>query len=170
MTPSLQGWLPQLLAWQEFGNNGPGAGAEAADAVAMVIVLLFYGVMFLVAIAMMALIFYVLYSSLARIPAQYREMEPGQVFLLLIPCFNLYWNFEVYRKVPRSFRNYFNSIGRQDVGDCGEQLGLWASILLACGLIPCVGAITASVGGVMVLVLLIKFWGYRNQIPENKLV
>ena len=38
-------------------------------------------------------------------------MEPAMVFLLLIPCFGLVWNFFLYPRLSRSFQKYFQSVG-----------------------------------------------------------
>jgi hypothetical protein len=162
-------WMSPLLAWQGGGGGPDDAAAAAAGAGMMIVVLIFYALLFAVTIALLVLVYYVLYTSLARIPPQFRQMEPGQVFLLLIPFFNLYWLFVVYQKIPQSFRGYFNAIGRYDVGDCGEQMGLWFAILAVCSAIPCVNCITGPIAGVMNIMLLAKFWTLRNQIPESKL-
>jgi hypothetical protein len=165
MTPSILA-LPSLLAWQFDDFGAPAAQQPSAAETVISLLILFIGLAVIIAVGV--LVYFVLYSSLARVPQQFRHMEPGQVFLLLIPCFNIYWNFEVFMKIPRSFRAYFNSIGRYDVGDCGEELGKWAAICMACGLIPCLGALIAPIGSILVLVLLVKFWGYRNQIPQGQ--
>ena len=157
--------MSPLLAWQEFNGNGATDGSAAAGAAMLIIVV---ALLLAAAIAMAVLVYYVLYSSVARIPPQFRLIEPGQVFLLLIPIFNFYWLFVVNTKIPQSFRRYFASIGRHDVGDCGEQLGLWSATLTIVSLIPCVNFITGPIASIMAIVVLIKFWSLRNQIPASK--
>lgn len=157
--------IPPLLAWQEFSGNGAPDGSAAAGVAMLIFVV---GLFLAATIAMAVLVYYVLYSSVARIPPQFRLIEPGHVFLLLIPFFQFYWLFVVNTKIPQSFRQYFASIGRHDVGDCGEQLGLWSAILTVVSIIPCVNVITGPIASVMAIVLLIKFWGLRNQIPASK--
>lgn len=168
MSPLAIVGMPPLLAWQEFGGNGSPDGSAAAGAATLIFVLLFYGLILAATIGVAVLVYYVLYSSVARIPPQYRLIEPAHVFLLLIPFFNFYWLFVVNTKIPQSFRQYFASIGRHDVGDCGEQLGLWSAILTVVSIIPCVNFITGPIASIMSIVLLIKFWGLRNQIPVSK--
>lgn len=163
MTPLLSDWLPMLFAWQEFEfeqRNDPSPAELILTLACSLVVLSLF-------IALAAFISYVLSLCLQRIPPQFRQMEPNMTYLLLIPCFNIYWNFEVFQKIPRSYQAYFHSIGRHDVGDCGQQLGLWGAILVACGLIPCIGGFFSMPGGIILLVLVIKLWGYRNQIPET---
>lgn len=163
MTPLLSDWLPMLLAWQEFEFQAQNEPNVVEQILGLVCILVFLGCV----IAVAALVAYSLSLCLQRIPPQFRQMEPNMTYLLLIPCFNIYWNFEVFQKIPRSYQAYFHSIGRHDVGDCGQQLGLWGAILVACGLIPCIGGFFSMPGGIILLVLAIKLWGYRDQIPEN---
>jgi hypothetical protein len=84
-------------------------------------------------------------------------MEPGLVWLLLIPVFNLVWIFFVVLKIPESYQSLFYSRGRTDVGDAGRGLGLayaiCAVVSMGCSIIPCIGGIPA----LATLVLLILF-------------
>jgi hypothetical protein len=101
----------------------------------------------------------------ARIPQQYREMEPGMVYLLLIPCFNLVWIFFVTLRLSQSFQKYFADLGRSDVGDCGYQLGLWYSICTAASAIPCVNWVAGPAALVLLILYLVKVIELKNQIP-----
>lgn len=158
-----------ILAWQQPGPNPEDAAAAAAVGLGtMMVVMVIGGLLSALMLALAVFLYYILYSSLARIPPQHRKMEPGQVFLLLIPFFNLYWMFVVHTKIPQSFQSYFHSIGRKDVGDCGEQLGLWTAIAAVCNAIPCINCISAPASIVMLILMLSKFWSLRNQIPVGK--
>src|SRR5690606_33705855 len=46
-------------------------------------------------------------SSLIKIKAENRCIHPEQVWLLLLPFFNIYWNFVVARKFSDSLNNEF---------------------------------------------------------------
>src|SRR5689334_14549782 len=59
-----------------------------------------------------------LYNAQSAIPPEHRRIEPGMVWLLLIPLFGLIWNFFVFQRIPESYQSYFYSMGRTDVGDC----------------------------------------------------
>ena len=155
MLPALLNALQPILAWQNAPPGPDGADAAAA-AGAMVAVLLIYGFIFLVSIAIACVILYVQYKVLDRIPPQFRQMEPWQVFLVLIPCFGIIWIFFVVIKIPASLQAYFYSKGRSDVGDCGAQLGIW---YLISGLVGC-----APVSLVMLVMYLMKIWELQKQI------
>ena len=99
-----------------------------------------------------------------RVPKQFRQMEPGMVWLLLIPCFNIVWNFFVFLKLPASYQAYFSSIGRTDVGDSGRGLGLAYAICVAVSLVPCVGYVAAGAALVLLILFLVKAISLKKQI------
>ena len=83
--------------------------------------ILIAAIAFLIGMAIYAALLYLVFICFKRIPIEHRQMEPWQVWLLLIPLFNLVWNFFVYPKLAKSFQSYFAAQGRADVGDCGAQ-------------------------------------------------
>jgi hypothetical protein len=107
-----------------------------------------------------------LYKFYQRVPRQFRIMEPGMVWLLVIPCFNLVWNFFVFIRLSRSLKGYFNSVGNQAVGDCGEGIGLAYSICEAARIIPCVGLFVWIAAVVLVILYLIKANELSSLIPQ----
>lgn len=123
----------------------------------------------LILFAIKALILYLLFSFLRALPAEYRLMEPPMVFLLLIPCFNLVWNFFVYPQISRSYQNYFRDHGRHDVGSCGEGIGIAYGVCAVLVSIPCLNYITGIFCGPAMLVLLIiylaQLHGLKKQVP-----
>lgn len=62
---------------------------------------LFVAIMFLLTLS----------KTLRAVAPQNRTMQPDQVWLLLIPLFNLYWIFVVVSKLSESIRNEFVSRG-----------------------------------------------------------
>ena len=53
-----------------------------------------------------AIICWLLFDAFVRIPERYRLQEPNMVWLLMVPLFNLYWNFKVYPALAESFQAY----------------------------------------------------------------
>jgi hypothetical protein len=95
-------------------------------------------------------------SALRRLPPRYRQMDPGLIWLLMIPLFGIGWNFFVVLKVSRSYRDYFAERGRSETGDCGEALGLAYSVCAACSLVPYLGCVTAVAALVLLVLYLVK--------------
>ncbi len=149
----------------EFGGEMPDAAVGGALA-ALGIFLLF---IVLAILAVYIVILYLLFSCYQRIPAQHRQMEPWQVWLLLIPFFNIVWNFFVFPRLAKSYQSYFAEQGRTDVGDCGEQIGLWYAILGAAGLVagfvPCLGPIVGLTSLILLIIFLVKALTLKGQIP-----
>ena len=161
--------LASLVFAQEFAQElqgFPEGGADAAILGGMLIVFCFAA---LFGLAIAVLLLYLVYSCFARIPARHRQMEPWQVWLLLIPVFNIIWNFFVYPKLATSYQSYFAEQGRTDVGDCGEKIGLAYAICAAVGTVggwvPCVGPILGLAALVLWIVVLVKALTLKGQIP-----
>ena len=140
-------------------NTPPPPGTELVE-------LAIGGLAILFVLGILVLILYLLYDAQRAIPPEYRHVEPAQVWLLLIPLFNLVWNFFVYPQIADSYRSYFYSRGRFDVGDAGKSVGLWFSICSACSIIPCVGFIPALIGLILLIVFLIRIYGLKSQLPQ----
>ena len=140
-----------------MNENEQGMLAAGVIAVAAIVGLI-------VMLAINAVVCWLVSSSLAKVPAEHRKMEPGKVWLLMIPCFSLVWNFFVFQRVPESFQSYFASIGRQDLGDCGKQIGLWYAICGACSVVPFLNYLAGPAGLVLLILNLVKFNQLKSEI------
>jgi cobalamin synthase len=107
-----------------------------------------------------------LYQALSRLPERYRQMQPGLVWLLMIPVFNLVWNFFVFLWTSQSYKAYFED-QRQNVGDAGWTLGLVYSILVVVTPIPCLGAVAGIAALVLLIIYLVKINDLKNRIPQQ---
>jgi hypothetical protein len=151
---------------------------SSGDLHAIFAALLGMGAIFLILLALFSLIMVsitiiilvYLYVVLKKIPQQFRKMEPGMVFLLLIPCFSTIWLFFVNLRISDSFKAYFDSKNDTSVGDCGKQLGLWAAILNAAGVvfswIPLFGQLFPLAGLVLFILFLVKINTLKSQIKD----
>jgi hypothetical protein len=157
-------------SWQPGpgGGAGPGFGPGQRPDEFLKVMLAVYGFVIAVAIAAVfvirAVTCWLLWAPLATLPEHCREMQPWQVWLMMIPCFDLVWTFFVSQRVSQSFRNYFAETGRTEFGDCGAQIGLWWSICLACSIIPCVNYIAGPAQLVLLIIFLVKIWGLKAEV------
>jgi hypothetical protein len=140
-----------------FMENGGGAA----------LVMMVIGGVLLVTLVIHIFVCWLLYGTYERIPARFRLMEAGLVWLLLVPCFSLVWNFFVYPKLSRSFKAYFDSVNDPTVGDCGAQIALFYSIAAACAVIPCVNYVAGPAALVLLIVYLIKAHELKKRIPPG---
>lgn len=106
-----------------------------------------------------------------QIPEKHRKMTPGQVWLLLIPCFGIIWNFFVFPGLFKSYKSYFDSIEVTAQGDTYIQVGLWYAICCAvtstCWFIPCVSLIIFISGPaafVLLILCLVKAFDLKEKI------
>jgi hypothetical protein len=157
---------------EEFAEPFGGSDFEDLPLAAQVAIIVIASLFFLVMLGIGIFILYLLYKLLDALPPQYRLMEPGMVWLLLIPCFNLIWNFFVYPRISRSYQHYFNAQGRTDVGDCGATLGIFYSVCAVLISIPCVNYVTGFICGpamlILIIIYLVKLHELKKQIRPEK--
>ena len=118
----------------------------------------------LIGLAILILICYLVSKCYTAIPEQNRSMSPGMVWLLLIPCFNIVWNFWVYPGLAKSYKAYFDSKGDTTVGDCGAQIALWYCISTACCIIPFVNWLAGPASLVLLIIFLVKTYDLKSKI------
>jgi hypothetical protein len=115
----------------------------------------------LVSIGIAVLITFLVYNVYKDIPAQYQQMPPGQVWLLIIPLFNLYWNFVAYPKISESYRLYAQSKGQDDGSDYGLQQAKNYAICMIIGLVC---GIASLIGLVLWIMWLVKMYDYKKRL------
>lgn len=122
------------------------------------------------ALCLIPLIFYLLtiQNTLLAISSENRKMQPGQVWLSLIPLFGLVWQFIIVNRLADSLKDEFVTKNLKiDEERPGIGIGLAYCILFACSLIPFVGFATV-IGG---LICWIIYWSKINdyKIKLNKI-
>lgn len=110
-----------------------------------------------------------LYRTAEQISIENRRLAPAQVWLLLIPLFNLFWMFVVINKLANSIRqecdrlniSYSQPTPTKDIGN------IYALLAIA-SLMPVIGFFF----GLGALICWIIYWTqvarYRKQFIENK--
>ena len=144
------------------------AAAAAGAGVAFFAFFFFVLMMLLVMFAISVFICYLLWNAQKQVPAKFRKVEPNAIWLLLIPLFNLVWNFFVVPKIAESYKAYFDSIGRTNVGTCGREFAFYYCIAAICCFIPVLGSLAGLAGLVLLILFLIKIYDLKKQIlPET---
>jgi hypothetical protein len=145
-----------------FGG-GPGGHADIPPAVWAVI-----GVIILVALAIGITIqvFYLLTMSrcYSRIAPRNRRMEPGLVWLNLIPCFANIWIFFTTIRLADSLQAEFRWRRLRGDGDFGRTLGITYPILALLGVIPYLGALCSLASLVCWIIYWVKVAGYSREL------
>jgi hypothetical protein len=106
-----------------------------------------------------------LQKALRRCAPESRTMPPGQVWLMLIPLFNVVWQFIIVSRMASSLRNEF--LRRQlPLADPepGKTLGIAMCVLVATSWIPILGMLTGPASLVCWILYWVKIAGYSRQI------
>ena len=124
-----------------------------------------------------------LMNALKKCSPRNRKMEPGLVWLNLVPCLNVVWQFLTVVWVADSLKKEFESRGVRRESDYGKTLGLTSLVVnIAGGVVSNVmqnvnqqmamaGAGVSILASVTWLVLFVMYWmriaGYSRELTEG---
>ncbi len=163
--------LPLLAQFQQ-NNNAVGpelAGPILVGVCCFLLVFLVIAILFLLT----------LQKALSRCSPRNRTMEPGMVWLNLIPLFNIVWQFITVTRVAESLRNEFRTRGRSRNEDFGYGVGMTYCVMNIIGgvingvsnVVPIVGLLGLPVG-LIGLVCGIIYWvkiaGYSAELARGR--
>jgi hypothetical protein len=108
-----------------------------------------------------------LQNTLKKVKKKNRTIEPGQVWLNLIPLFNIVWQFIMINRIADSLKAEFSERNISIKEDRpGAQIGVAYCILNLCGFIPVLGGLASLAGLVCWIVYWVKISNYKNQLGE----
>ena len=107
---------------------------------------------------------WILHECLRSIPPPFRKQDPDKVWFLLIPLFNLVWNFYVLLPMSQGYQAYFAGKKRTDVGDCGYGFNKTTCILAVTSLIPVLGIVITLIADIFYILSLVEAWKYKKMI------
>jgi hypothetical protein len=116
-------------------------------------------------------IFYLitLQKTLQAISPQNRLMPPANVWLLLIPLFNLVWQFIVINKIADSIKLECIRLNIPTNEDRPtHKIGNTKNVLSLCGLIPFIGTYLSIAGLVCWIIYWVKVAEYKKIIIANQ--
>ena len=140
------------------------------DAVAVSVMIVIFGLIFVIIIGVLAMqIFFLLtlHRCMGKISKENRTMEPGLVWLNLVPMLNLGWIFYTVIKIKESLEKEFDSRNLQGDGDFGYKIGLTYAILGCCSAVPYVGVLPAMVSLVFWIMYWVKIAGFSQQLDTE---
>jgi hypothetical protein len=135
------------------------------------LVLIFLGVFLTIAI----LFLLTQYNTLKAIQPQNRTMSPGEVWLQLIPLFNLVWQFIVVQRISESISrelssNTFSFEENQPIQLYQQgnkptyQMGMAMCVLNVLALVPLLGALARLAGVICWIIYWVQLSNYKNQV------
>ena len=99
-----------------------------------------------------------------------RTMEPGLVWLLLIPLVSSIWIFFVVIALAKSLGNEFRLRNIPADNEPGKSIGIGMAVCGACSFIPIVNLLTGPIAFVLWIVYWVKMAGYSKMLdaaPAN---
>jgi len=138
-------------------------GALLAGALFFIIILL------LIVLTLNILYLLSLQNALKKVSSQNRTVEPGNVWLMLIPIFSIIYSFILYPKISESLKNEFESRNMPQSGDYGKLVGFLLAIFGVVGVIAnLIIPFLATFVGLALLVLWIVYWvqiaGFKSKL------
>lgn len=123
----------------------------------------------ILAVAIVINVFYLLnlQNLLKEIDRKNRLVEPGNVWLMFIPLFNIIYPFILYPKICDSVRNEYQSRGIRKVGDFSRGVGIAMPILTLCGFIPILGGLAGLANLVLFIVFWVKTAEYKGELKRS---
>jgi hypothetical protein len=138
--------------------NGPNTGVIATYGVAGVLYLAYFvsRVMYLLAV----------HRCLSRVHPRNRTMQPGTVWLDLIPLFSCVWSFVITHRLAESLdAEFYDRRIERDADDYGTSIGIASSV---CFLL---GSLTCGVMSIPAIILWIFHWvkvaGYAHELAAD---
>lgn len=108
-----------------------------------------------------------LQKALGRCRAENQAMAPAMVWLMLIPLFNIVWQFILVINVSKSLKNEFVSLNTEpDTAEPGKAVGLAMCILNVISTVPYLGTVLGIGGLVCWIIHWIKIAGYSSRIAS----
>ena len=107
-------------------------------------------------IGLVVAVFYILtlQKALNKCAPENRAMQPGMIWLLLVPLLNIVWHFLVVINMAKSLGAEFQKRGIAEEPEPGKKLGLIMCILACCFWIPLLNILT----GLGTLICFIMYW------------
>ena len=110
-----------------------------------------------------------LQSTLNEVSIKNRCMQPGQVWLSLIPLFGLVWQFIMVSRIADSLRAEFDDRQIQ-IAELrpGYSVGLAYCVLFTCSIIPVLGFLTSIAGLICWIIYWVKTSDFRQKLIVSK--
>lgn len=125
-------------------------------------------VLSILGIALLIGILYIatLQKALNRCSIDSRTISPGSVWLLLIPFFNIVWQFVLVSKISESLHNEFTKRNINADPQPGKSIGLAYCILSVGSIIPVLGGLTSLASFICWIIYWYKISGYSEKLEQ----
>lgn len=136
---------------------------------------------FILLIGLIPMVFFLLtlQNTLKAIQPRNRAMQPGEVWLTLIPLFGAVWQFIVVSRIADSIEREiatentfsFEQDPNYPTGSYGSKpthnIGIAYCVLFCCGIIPLIGWLSTLAGLVCWIIYWVQVSEYKNRIMRK---
>jgi hypothetical protein len=122
-------------------------------------------ILIVIGVFLLPFIFYLitLQNTLKAIKPEHRSMEPGMVWLMFIPLFNIVWQFIVVIRISESIQRELIAREQPAQDKPAYSPGMAYCILSLLGWIPLLGALCSIAALVCWIIHWVKVNEYKNQ-------
>lgn len=139
--------------------------AAAGVAIGLFIVIALIGLLIGLAIAILFLLN--LQNVLKEVDSKNREVPDSNVWLMLIPLFNVVYGFILYPKICDSVKKEYAYRGFEASHSFQRELAIAMPILTLCSIIPFLGALAGIANLVIFIIFWVKMAEYKNYLKAN---
>ncbi|MFN8240156.1 MAG: hypothetical protein U0X39_05310 [Bacteroidales bacterium] len=108
-------------------------------------------------------------NTLREVKPENRRMDPGLVWLSLIPLFGVVWQFFIVINVADSLKAEFNQRNINAGEDRpGFGIGLAYCILNCCGIVPFLGILAAIAGFICWIIYWVQISGFKDKLVYSR--
>ncbi|HVJ06727.1 MAG TPA: zinc ribbon domain-containing protein [Candidatus Saccharimonadales bacterium] len=127
----------------------------------------FFFLMFLVITGFYIAYILTLQRAISRCAPQNRATSPESAWLLLIPLFNMFWQFILYPRISETLEREFRARNLSIEPQPLRNLGLTVAVLHVCWIIPVVHFFTGVAGFICLILYWVKISEYSNQLLSH---
>jgi len=132
------------------------------------IIRIFAGMLFVFILLLYIFFLVSLSSALDKCSRTSRTMEPGLVWLMLIPLFNLVWQFFVVLALAKSLGNEFRARGITHIEpEPGQAIGIGMCVAACCGIVPLLNLLALPVHLVLLILYWVKISGFSRVLDQT---
>ena len=119
--------------------------------------------------AIIAMVFFFLSLNKAlRITKKFHTFTPGQVWLLFIPFFSLWWQFQVVKYTTIGIKGIYKANGR-DCDEASYSVGIAWCIFVCLCFIPYLNFLTIIPGFILWIIYWVSIAGYNNEMEKMQI-
>lgn len=137
-------------------------GNFGAGEIVLLVILIVLGIMFIPGFFFLL----TLQKALKLCSIESRKTSPGSVWFLLIPLFNLVWQFILVSRISESLHNEFTKRNILEDPHPGKSIGIAYCALGVCSIIPFIGILTFIPALICWIIYWVKIAGYSNKLIQ----